>query len=107
MAQKPKMLHEVIAMVLASQPNQMASTSFISRQIARKKLWARPQDGEFPDAFQIRLRVRSKRVTDLADNGTPTPVAAQRAVRTPGSRAPRTPGHSPAPRMLGLQQGVE
>jgi len=65
MAKKPKMLHEVIAHVLASQPNKMASTAFISRQIARQKLWARPQDGEFPDAFQIRLRVRSKRYRHL------------------------------------------
>ena len=67
MAKKPKMLHEVIAMLLATQPNQMASTSYISKQIAKQKLWARPKDGQFPEPFHIRLRVRSKRYRHLFD----------------------------------------
>jgi hypothetical protein len=61
MAKPPKTLHEVIKFILASQPERKASTYYISKEIARRKYWARPEDGQFPDAFQIRLRVKSKR----------------------------------------------
>lgn len=64
---KPKTLHEVIAMILATAPDKTASTSYLSRQIARQQLWANPKDGSFPDAFHIRLRVRSKRYRHLFD----------------------------------------
>jgi hypothetical protein len=65
MAHVPKTLHEVIQMILATQPNQMASTHFIAKEIARRKYWANPKDGGFPDALHIRLRVRSKRFRHL------------------------------------------
>jgi len=64
---KPKTLHEVIAMILRNQPEQTASTNYLARQIARQQLWANPKDGTFPDAFHIRLRVRSKRFRHLFD----------------------------------------
>jgi hypothetical protein len=64
---KPKTLHEVIAMILATAPEKSASTNYLARQIARQQLWANPKDGSFPDAFHIRLRVRSKRYRHLFD----------------------------------------
>jgi predicted Rdx family selenoprotein len=58
MPNEAKTLHEAIELVLASQPNGTGSTELISREIARLKLWTRPKDGCFPEAFQIRLRAR-------------------------------------------------
>jgi hypothetical protein len=64
---KPKTLHEIIAMILNTAPDKTASTNYIARQIAKQQLWANPKDGTFPDAFHIRLRVKSKRYRHLFD----------------------------------------
>ena len=61
----PKTLHEAIQLVLTRQPQHTASTFYISKEIARRKLWAWPQDGSFPEPFQIKLRVKSKRYRHL------------------------------------------
>jgi hypothetical protein len=65
MSALPKTLHEAIKLVLTRQPQHTASTFYISKEIARRKLWAWPLDGSFPEPFQIKLRVKSKRYRHL------------------------------------------
>ena len=49
-------LHEAIHSVLIS-ADQPCSTTYISDQIARRGLWVRPSDGQFPNASQVSARI--------------------------------------------------
>ena len=52
-------LHEAIEEVLRTKPNREASYKEISEEIARRDLFIRPSDGNYPPHSQISARVNN------------------------------------------------